>query len=115
MISEKVLKILTQIGLPKTDAEVYLFLATKTPQKAKTIASQLGMHTQQVYRSLKKLHNKRMVNTIPGRITYFSAVPLERVLDLLIEAKREEAQQIQLHKEKILSTFQTSIMSEIVT
>ena len=40
MSHERVLKALMSLGLSRTDAEVYVFLATKGPQKARNIARQ---------------------------------------------------------------------------
>jgi sugar-specific transcriptional regulator TrmB len=106
------LKALMNLGLTKTNARVYILLATKAPQKATAIAVQLGMPKQQVYRSLKTLRNRGMVNANSERPILFSAVSLEKALDLVIEAKKEEAQAVQQHKDEILSTLQTAIQGE---
>ena len=105
MSHERVLKALVSLGLSRTDAEVYVFLATKGPQKARNIADKLKMNKRQVYRSLKSLRGKGIVSATIEHSTQFSAVPFEKVLDLFKKAKLKEAQSIQRNKEEILSRW----------
>jgi sugar-specific transcriptional regulator TrmB len=110
-----VLKALVKLGLSQTDAEVYVFLATKGPQKAREVANALKMHKRQLYRSLKKLQNKGIVSSTAEHPARFSAVPFEKVLDLLLKAKLGEAQRIEQNKEEILSKWQSMIMGDFTS
>lgn len=101
------LKNLVGVGLSRIDAEVYVFLATKGSQKARKIAEALKMSKQQLYRTLRKLQDKGIVHSSGERPATFSAVHIEKVIDLLIEANLEEAQQMEENREKILSLWRS--------
>jgi sugar-specific transcriptional regulator TrmB len=107
MSQEKVLKTLRDLGLTRLDTEVYIYLAKKGPQKGIEISKALKVQKQQLYRSLKNLQKKAIVSATLERPARFSAVPFEKVLDLFIRAKLEEAQNIQTEKSKLLSSWQT--------
>ena len=113
MSREWIIRALVGLGLKRTDAQVYVFLAKTGPQKARTIASQLGMYKQQLYRSLKTLQNKGMVNATFEHPACFSAVSLEKILDAFIEAKKKEAQRVEQNKNEILSSWQSMLTEDI--
>jgi sugar-specific transcriptional regulator TrmB len=106
---KRVLKALVSLGLSQTDAEVYVFLATKGPQKARSIATALEMYKRKIYRSLKSLQSKEIVNANLGSPAQFSAIPFDKVLNLLIKAHLKEAQYIEQNKEEILSHWNSMI------
>jgi sugar-specific transcriptional regulator TrmB len=104
---EKVLKTLSDFGLTQLDSKVYIYLAKKGPKKGGEIVKALKVQKPQLYRSLKNLQGKAIVSATIERPARFSAVPFEKVLDLFIRAKLEEAQNIQTEKNKLLSSWQT--------
>ena len=112
MSREWIIRVLVGFGLKHRDAQVYVFLAKTGPQKARTIASQLGIYKQQLYRSLKTLQNKGMVNATFEHPAFFSAVSLEKVIDQFIETKKEEAQHIEKNKDEILSSWQAVLIED---
>lgn len=114
MSQEWIIRTLVGLGLKRTDAKVYLFLAKTGPQKARDITNALKIYKQQLYRSLKNLRAKGMVNATLEHPARFSAVSLEKALDLFIKAKREEAQNIEQNKDEILSIWQ-SITADVST
>jgi sugar-specific transcriptional regulator TrmB len=101
------LKTLVNLGFTETDAQVYVFLATEGPQKASNIAEELQIYKQHIYRILKKLQSKGIVNASAEYPARFSAVLFEKVLDLLIKAKMEQQQALQESKEELLSTWRS--------
>jgi sugar-specific transcriptional regulator TrmB len=105
MNREWMLMALAKIGFTGTDAQVYTLLATEGPRKARDIAEALKMHRQQLYRSLKKMQNKGVVNASLEYPALFSAVLFEKVLDRLIQTKMEQQQVLQESKEHLLSTW----------
>ena len=107
MSQEKVLQTLSDLGLTRLDTKVYIYLAKKGPQKGIEISKALKVQKQPLYRSLKNLQKKAIVSATLERPARFSAVPFEKVLDLFIRAKLEEAQNIQTEKNKLLSSWQT--------
>jgi len=104
---EKILQTLSDFGLTRLDIKVYIYLAKKGPQKGIEISKSLKVQKQPLYRSLKNLQKKAIVSATLERPARFSAVPFEKILDLFIRAKLEEAQNIQTEKNKLLSSWQT--------
>jgi HTH-type transcriptional regulator, sugar sensing transcriptional regulator len=112
MSQEKVLKTLESMGLEKLDAQVYIFLGKKGPQKGKDIAKALKIPKQRLYIVLKSLQNKGIVNSTLERPARFSVLPFDKTLDLFVKAKIEEAQRIEGGKDEILSDWQSISITE---
>lgn len=101
------LKTLVNLGFTETDAQVYVFLATEGPQKASEIAEALKIYKQHLYRILKNLQSKGVINASAEYPPRFSAVLFEKALDLLIKAKTEQQKALQESKEELLSTWRS--------
>ncbi len=112
MAQEWMLKTLVNLGIKQSDAEVYIFLSEMGPQKGKVIADSMNLPKQQLYRSLKSLQFRGIVRSSLGRSARFSATPLEKVIDSLIEVKKEQALALQDRKEQLLSSWRTKIMKD---
>ena len=109
---EILLKTLVSLGLTEVDAEIYLLLATGGPQKGRNVAEVLKLYKQQLYRSLKRLQKKGVIHATLERPASFSAVSLEKILDSLIEAKKEQALALQESREDLLSRWKILIKKE---
>jgi len=109
---EMLLKALVSLGLTEVDAEIYLLLAREGPQKGRNVAEVLKLYKQQLYRSLKRLQKKGVINASLERPARFSAVSVERILDFLIEAKKEQALALQESREDLLSRWKILIKKE---
>ena len=107
MSLERILKALVSLGLSQTDSQIYIFLATEGPAKARNIINGLTINKRQIYRSLKRLQNKGIAIANDERPIEFSAVPFEVVLDLLMEIKKEQAEALQASKKELISNFRT--------
>jgi sugar-specific transcriptional regulator TrmB len=104
---ERVLKALESLGLSQSDAQVYIYLATTGPKKARELVNTLAIGKRQVYRSLKRLQNKGIAIIDNERPFELSAVPFDEVLDLLMEIKKEQAKALQASKEELVLDFRT--------
>ncbi len=102
-------------GLTDLDAKIYVFVAKKGLVKALDILKAMKINKEQIYRSLKKLQSKGLVTATLEHPARFSAVPMEKVLDMLIRAKMEEAQEIRQNKEEILSIWNSMNVAEANT
>jgi len=109
MSHERVIKALMNLGLTPEDADVYVHLERQGPQKARNIREALKMQDQHLYRCLKSLKNKEIVDFTPEHPAEFSAIPFEKALDLLIKAHLKESQNIEQEKEEILSQWRSII------
>ena len=104
---ELLVETLVGFGFKPTDAQVYLFLAKKGPKRGKDLVNSLKLTKQQLYHSLKKLKERGIVNSTYERPAIFSAVAIERVLDILIKKKIEETQSMIRNKEEIISSWRS--------
>jgi sugar-specific transcriptional regulator TrmB len=115
MSQEWVIRTLVGLGLKRTDAKVYLFLAKTGPQKARDITNALKMNKQQLYRSLKSLRSKGIASATTEHPARFSVIPLEKVLDLFVKAKMEEAQSIEQNKDELLFIWQSMTTADSIS
>ena len=99
------LRTLKSFGLKRMDAEVYIYLAKKGPQKGIDLADALKIRKRQLYSILKALQNKGIVIVSPEHPALFSALVFEEALDLLVEANVEQAKAIEAAKEELLSSW----------
>jgi sugar-specific transcriptional regulator TrmB len=104
---ERVLKALTKLGLSQREAEVYVYLATKGPQKAGNIAETLKLNKQHLCATLKSLQSKKIIKATHDYAAQFRALPFEKAVDLLTENKRKETQQLEENKKEILSHWRS--------
>jgi sugar-specific transcriptional regulator TrmB len=109
MDQNRIIRSLLTLGFRQVDAEVYAFLSKMGPQSRKNIADALKLPEQQLYRSLKNLRSGDMINATIERPTQFSVVPLEKIMDSLIEGKKEQAVALQESKEALLSSWRVII------
>jgi sugar-specific transcriptional regulator TrmB len=103
---DAVLKVLKDLGLTNKEADLYIFLAKHGVQKGGDLAKLTKTHKALVYRVLKSLEGKGLVESTLESPTRFSAVTFEKVLDLNIRAKREEAALIEKTKQDLLSDWE---------
>jgi sugar-specific transcriptional regulator TrmB len=104
---ELLIETLVGFGFKPTDAQVYIFLAKKGPQRGKDLVNSLKITKQQLYPSLKNLKEIGIVNSTHERPAVFSAVSIEEVLDALIKARMEEIQHMIQNKEELLSSWRS--------
>jgi len=97
---------LVELGFKPADAQVYIFLAKKGPQRGKDLVNSLRITKQQLYPSLKNLQERGIVNSTHERPAVFSAVSIEKVMDELIKTRIEEIQGMIQNKEELLSKWQ---------
>ncbi len=112
MSNKRVNDALISLGLSQTDAEVYLYLASKGPQEAGNIAETLRLQKEYLYRILENLANKGIVTFTFEQTTLFFAVTFNRALSLLVDARLKETEEIELNKEDILCQWQKMIEKE---
>ena len=96
---------LEQFGVTKQETEVYLFLARRWALKSGQISKQMRKNKGQTYRLLTSLQEKGLVETTLEYPTRYVAVPLEKVLDLVIYSKHEEASLIEKSKNDLLEDW----------
>lgn len=101
-LSEKTIKnVLRDFGLTKTEGELYLFLARHGPLKGTELAKRINKDKAQVYRFLKRLQTKGLVEATLETPYRFSCVPFEKVVESTIKTKRDDAKRIENMKQEL--------------
>ena len=109
MSKKRIINALKGLGLSSIDTQVYIFLAKEGPQKMREIALALNLPENKVDRSLKELQSISIVKASIDRPLNFMAMPLEEVIDLFIEVKKEQAKTMQESREELISNWKTTI------
>ncbi|MFX1301034.1 MAG: TrmB family transcriptional regulator [Promethearchaeota archaeon] len=104
---------LRSFGVTEKETEVYILLAKKGIHKTGYIAKQLRTNSGLVYRILKSLQKKGLVEATLEYPTRYTAVPLEKVIDVFIKSKRDEVAQIEKAKKDLLSDWKKISQSEL--
>ncbi len=101
MGEEAIKKILNDFGLTGKESDVYIFLSKHGILKCAEIAKEMKRHKAQIYRILKILENKGLVEATLEAPTRFIPVPFEKALDLTIKAKHDEAVLMEKTREEV--------------
>ena len=113
-MSEKIIiETLHGIGLTEKDAQTYIHIAKKGPIPAREITKSLKITKAQVYRSLKSLQSKGIIEATIETPQKFTALPFEKVFDLYVRIKKDEVQKIEQNREAALQQWQ-SIASQSI-
>jgi sugar-specific transcriptional regulator TrmB len=108
VIKEKtILEVLRDYGLTDAEAEVYIFLAKTGVQKARDISSSLKMNKAQSYRILKDLETRGMVEQTLETPSRFTAIPFEKLLDIIIRGKRDQVDLLEDKKDNLLAYWRS--------
>ncbi len=106
-MSRKTIKAaLKNFGLTQKEAEIYIFLAKHGILTGGEIAKQTKTHRALVYRILKALQKKGVVESTLESPVRFSSVPFERILNDRIRIKQEEAISLEKAKKGLLDDWQ---------
>ncbi|MCJ7573056.1 hypothetical protein MUO93_02180 [Candidatus Bathyarchaeota archaeon] len=98
---------LTRFKLSKNEVKVYLFLARCGSQKVQQIAESIGIHRTEAYKVLRSLEAQGLIARILGKPMKFAALPLERVLENLIEERRGRIIQLEQRKKELLEMWRS--------
>ena len=89
---------LSRFGLMKNEVKVYLHLARASEMKAGEIAESISLHRTETYRILRDLEKKGIVFAIFEKPLKFTAVPLDKAIDLLLDAQKIEIKLLEQEK-----------------
>ncbi len=106
-------KTLSSFGLSEKESDVYVFLGKHGPLKGSEISKQLKMNKGQVYRILKGLQKKGLVESTLEYPARFTAVSFEEVIDSFIKSKRAEVDLIEESKNDLLSDWKKISSTEL--
>jgi sugar-specific transcriptional regulator TrmB len=102
-LTEDVIKqFLKDLGLTASEIDVYLFLMTRMgASKGTDVAKYTKKDKGQIYRILKSLQSKGLVEPTLEAPVRFAPVPFEKVVESVIKVKREDASRIENAKQEL--------------
>ncbi len=106
--------VLSSFGLTEREVEMYLFLAKHEVLKCGEIAKGLKKHTAQIYRVLKILQSKGLVESTLESPTRFAAVSIETIIDQRIKAKHDEAALIEKTRNEVLTYWKNIRIQPVI-
>ncbi len=98
---------LTRFGLLKNEIRVYLYLARSGEKKAGEIAESISLHRTETYRILRDLEKKGIVFSIFEKPLKFTAVALDKAIDLLVDAQKIKIKLLEQEKPSIVELWQS--------
>ena len=105
MSDESIVNILRNLGLPKREIDIYLFLSKYGMKDVKSVSTHLKIERVQTYRTIKSLEDKGIVEaTLEAPIRY-KAVPLETLLESHIKARKTEVDKLELEKQDVITRW----------
>ncbi len=98
---------LSRFGLLKNEIKVYLHLARAGEKKAGEIAEAISLHRTETYRILRDLEKKGIVFSIFEKPLKFTAVPLDKAIDLLVNAQKIKIKLLEQEKASLVELWQS--------
>ena len=106
---------LTRFGLLKNEIRVYMYLARAGEKKAGEIAESISLHRTETYRILRDLEKKGIVFSIFEKPLKFTAVPLDKAIDLLVDAQKIKIRLLEQEKANVVELWQSMPQPKVET
>ena len=100
------LRILESSGFLALEAKVYVYLAKRGPQTAKEVTVGLRISEKKLIPILSSLRDKGVVVSCSEHRTQFSALSIEKVLDIQVKKTVSQAKSIKEAKEELIACWQ---------
>jgi len=98
---------LSRFGLLKNEIKVYLHLARAGEMKAGEIAEAISLHRTETYRILRDLEKRGVVFSIFEKPLKFTAVPLDKAIDLLVDAQKIQIKLLEQEKTNLVELWES--------
>jgi HTH-type transcriptional regulator, sugar sensing transcriptional regulator len=98
---------LSRFGLLKNEIKVYLHLARTGEMKAGEIAEAISLHRTETYRILRDLEKRGVVFSVFEKPLKFTAVPLDKAIDLLVDAQKIKIKLLEQEKTSLVELWQS--------
>jgi sugar-specific transcriptional regulator TrmB len=96
---------LSRFGLLKNEIKVYLYLARSGEKKASEIAESVSLHRTETYRILRDLEKKGILFSVFEKPLKFTAVPLDKAIDVLVDAQKMRIKLLEKEKENLVKLW----------
>lgn len=105
MIQQTDTKVLTQLGLTASQAQVYLTLTKLGTATAKTIAAVDRLDRANVYRILSDLQGLNLVEKMLTTPVNFKSLPIKDGIQMLLENRQKEQQEIEANTKELIEKY----------
>ena len=95
LIDEEDIRFLTEIGFTKTQANLYLTLLKTGETDARTLSKNTGMPKPEIYRTVKELEKKGLVEKELTAPSKFIATPIQFGLQILMDQRVQQCKNVQ--------------------
>lgn len=106
---------LSRFGLLKNEIRVYLHLARTGEMKAGDIAEAISLHRTETYRILRDLEKKSIVFSIFEKPLKFTAVSLDKAIDLLVDAEKIKIKLLEQEKTSLVELWHSMPQPKVET
>lgn len=96
---------LSRFGLLKNEIKVYLYLARVGEKKAGEIAEAISLHRTETYRILRDLEKKGLLFSVFEKPLKFTAIPLDKAIDLLVDAQKMKIKLLEKEKASLVELW----------
>jgi len=96
---------LARFGLLKNEIKVYLYLARVGEKKAGEIAEAISLHRTETYRILRDLEKKGILFSVFEKPLKFTAVPIDKAIDLLVDAQKMRIKLLEKEKASVVELW----------
>lgn len=103
---EEIVEQLQAFGLLKNEVHVYFLLSKAGTSTAGVIARTLGTNRMGIYRTLKALEEKGLVESTVGRPSKFVALPVSDFLNRHIEEVKAKTSSLETRRERIVEYYE---------
>jgi sugar-specific transcriptional regulator TrmB len=107
LVGEEDVRLLTEIGITKTQAKVYLTLLKIGETEARTLSKKTGIPKQEIYRIIKELQEKGLAEKELAAPSKFIATPIQFGLQILMNEKVQQCKDAQRKIKEFLLKNQT--------
>jgi sugar-specific transcriptional regulator TrmB len=98
-------KLLDDFGLTEKEIRIYIFLSRFGALRSGEITKQTRIDKGEVYRLLKSLQIKGLIEITLESPSRFIAIPFEKAIDSFVKYKREEANLVEKKKDELLEDW----------
>lgn len=106
-IQNMMIKKLKELGLTKNESKIYIHLSKIGPQKMTVLSNETKIPRTETYLLLKFLKLKGAVKQSIERPIKVSALPIENVIDTIINLHQKRIEELNLKKDEIIEEWRT--------
>ncbi len=102
MLEDEINQILTKLGFTSSQAKIYLALSKLDKSKVNAVAKNAQLDRAETYRVIAQLEEKGFLEKIITHPIEYKAIPIEQLLPILFQKKKDEIAQIEKQTTQLL-------------